>query len=262
MMKLGKSLTAMVAVAAACISLAAIAPSASAQSATTDEAVTSSRSFPKTTTVKKNLLAESTSTSVDSSSNWGGIESLNPPQTKSTAEKEAEAKAAAEAAAQQAAQQTAQQAAAQAQQQAASRSQSRSSLNTSTSSSSTATTVKAPDSASASALVAYAAQFVGVVPYVSGGNTPAGWDCSGFVQYVYAQMGISLPHYSGSQATVGTAVPSLAEAQPGDIIANGVHSGIYVGNGMVVNALNKNAGTVYTPVAYAFSGSYSIRRLL
>ena len=123
-------------------------------------------------------------------------------------------------------------------------------------------TVNPPDSASASALVAYAAQFVGVVPYVSGGNTPAGWDCSGFVQYVFAQMGISLPHYSGAQATLGTAVPSLAEAQPGDIIANAAHAGIYVGNGMVVNALNKNAGTVYTPVAYAFSGSYSIRRLL
>lgn len=244
----------MVAVAAACISLAAIAPSASAQSTTTDEAVTSSRSFPKTTTVKKNLLAESTSTSVDSSTNWGGIESLNPPQTKSTAEKEAEAKAAAE--------QAAAQAAAQAQQQAASRSQSRSSLSTSTSSPSATATVNPPDSASASALVAYAAQFVGVVPYVYGGNTPAGWDCSGFVQYVFAQMGISLPHSSGAQAAVGTAVPSLAEAQPGDIIANGAHSGIYVGNGMVVNALNPKAGTVYTPVAYAYSGSYSIRRLL
>ena len=103
---------------------------------------------------------------------------------------------------------------------------------------------------------------MGVVPYVSGGNTPAGWDCSGFVQYVFAQMGISLPHYSGAQAALGTAVPSLAEAQPGDIIANGAHSGIYVGNGMVVNALNPKAGTVYTPVAYAYSGPYSIRRLL
>ena len=79
-------------------------------------------------------------------------------------------------------------------------------------------TVNPPDSASASALVAYAAQFVGVVPYVSGGNTPAGWDCSGFVQYVFAQMGISLPHSSGAQAAVGTAVPSLAEAQPGETV--------------------------------------------
>lgn len=256
----------MVAVAAACLSLAATASSASAQSSTSATAITSSRSFPKTTTVKKNLLAESTSTSVDSNSNWGGIESLNPPQTKSTAEKEAEAKAAAEKAAAEAAAQAAAQAvaqaAAQAQQQAASRSQSRSSLSASTSSPSATVTVNPPDSASASALVAYAAQFVGVVPYVYGGNTPAGWDCSGFVQYVFAQMGISLPHSSGAQAAVGTAVPSLAEAQPGDIIANGAHSGIYVGNGMVVNALNKNAGTVYTPVAYAFSGSYSIRRLL
>ncbi|MEJ5920941.1 C40 family peptidase [Bifidobacterium thermophilum] len=250
----------MVAVAAACVSLAATASSASAQSSTSATAITSSRSFPKTTTVKKNLLAESTSTSVDSNTNWGGIESLNPPQTKSTAEKEAEAKAAAEKAAAEAAAQ----AAAQAQQQAASRSASRSSLNSSSSSSSSSSTatVNPPDSATANALVAYAAQFVGVAPYVYGGNTPAGWDCSGFVQYVYAQVGISLPHSSGGQAAVGTAVPSLSEAQPGDIIANGTHAAIYVGNGMVVNALNKRAGTVYTPVAYAFDSAYSIRRLL
>ena len=102
-------------------------------------------------------------------------------------------------------------------------------------------------------------QFVGKVPYVSGGNTPSGWDCSGFVQYVYGQMGVSLPHYSGAQATVGRAVGSLADAQPGDIIANAQHAAIYVGNGMVINSqLN---GTRYDPIAWVFPSSYSIRRI-
>ena len=116
-----------------------------------------------------------------------------------------------------------------------------------------------PDGASVSSLLTFANQFVGKVPYVSGGNTPSGWDCSGFVQYVYGQMGISLPHYSGAQATVGRAVGSLADAQPGDIIANAQHAAIYVGNGMVINSqLN---GTRYDPIAWVFPSSYSIRRI-
>ena len=110
-----------------------------------------------------------------------------------------------------------------------------------------------------STLLTFANQFVGKVPYVSGGNTPSGWDCSGFVQYVYGQMGVSLPHYSGAQATVGRAVGSLADAQPGDIIANAQHAAIYVGNGMVINSqLN---GTRYDPIAWVFPSSYSIRRI-
>ena len=120
-------------------------------------------------------------------------------------------------------------------------------------------TVTPPDGASVSSLLTFANQFVGKVPYVSGGNTPSGWDCSGFVQYVYGQMGVSLPHYSGAQATVGRAVGSLADAQPGDIIANAQHAAIYVGNGMVINSqLN---GTRYDPIAWVFPSSYSIRRI-
>ncbi|MDK6642917.1 NlpC/P60 family protein [Alloscardovia omnicolens] len=107
----------------------------------------------------------------------------------------------------------------------------------------------------------YSLQFVGA-PYSWGGNTPAGWDCSGFVQYVYSHFGVSLPRTSGAQAGVGVAVASLAEAQPGDIIANGMHAAIYIGNGMVMNAMNYGLGTKTAPVSYAFSGSYSIRRVL
>lgn len=118
----------------------------------------------------------------------------------------------------------------------------------------------APASATGQALADYALQFQGY-PYVSGGNTPSGWDCSGFVQWVFAQFGVSLPHYSGAQMSVGTAVGSIAEAAPGDIIVNTQHAAIYIGNGMVINALNPAQGTQVTSLA-VFSGGYAIRRVL
>lgn len=241
-----------VAAVAVCATFVAAAPAATA--ADQSGVVASERSFPKTSVARKDVLKESVSTDVKG--NWGGIESLNVPKTKSQAEKDAEAKAEQER--QEAAARAQQEAAAQ-QAAAASRSATRSSLE---SSSSASLTVNPPDSKTAAALVSYAEQFVGQVPYVWGGSTTSGWDCSGFVMYVFAQFGISLPHSSGAQAGYGTAVPSLASAQPGDIIANSAHAGIYVGNGMVVNALNPSQGTRITPVAWAFTGSYSIRRLL
>ena len=241
-----------VAAVAVCATFVAAAPAATA--ADQSGVVASERSFPKTSVARKDVLKESVSTDVKG--NWGGIESLNVPKTKSQAEKDAEAKAEQER--QEAAARAQQEAAAQ-QAAAASRSATRSSLE---SSSSASLTVNPPDSKTAAALVSYAEQFVGQVPYVWGGSTTSGWDCSGFVMYVFAQFGISLPHSSGAQAGYGTAVPSLASAQSGDIIANSAHAGIYVGNGMVVNALNPSQGTQITPVAWAFTGSYSIRRLL
>lgn len=241
-----------VAAVAVCATFVAAAPAATA--ADQSGVVASERSFPKTSVARKDVLKESVSTDVKG--NWGGIESLNVPKTKSQAEKDAEAKAEQER--QEAAARAQQEAAAQ-QAAAASRSATRSSLE---SSSSASLTVNPSDSKTAAALVSYAEQFVGQVPYVWGGSTTSGWDCSGFVMYVFAQFGISLPHSSGAQAGYGTAVPSLASAQPGDIIANSAHAGIYVGNGMVVNALNPSQGTQITPVAWAFTGSYSIRRLL
>ena len=114
-----------------------------------------------------------------------------------------------------------------------------------------------------SSVAGYAASFVGLVPYVWGGTTPAGWDCSGFTQYVFAQFGVSLPHYSGSQANCGMYVDSLANAQPGDLLANGTHAAIYIGGGMVVNALNPYQGTQICSVSGAFGGAgYSIRRIV
>ena len=121
---------------------------------------------------------------------------------------------------------------------------------------------KLPNGKTGKDVVDYAMQFVGRVPYIWAGSTPQGWDCSGYVLYVFSKFGISLPHYSGAQAQAGYAVASIASAKPGDIIANNTHAAIYIGNGRVVNALNPGAGTVVTPVQWAFSGGYQIRRLI
>lgn len=123
-------------------------------------------------------------------------------------------------------------------------------------------TFTAPAGQSSSDVVNYAMQFVGKVPYVWAGSDTSGWDCSGMVAYVYRHFGVNLPHYSGAQAGVGRAIGSLAEAQPGDIIANSTHAAIYIGNGMVVNALNPSEGTTTTPIQWAFRGGYSIRRVI
>lgn len=242
-----------VAAVAVCATFVAAAPAATA--ADQSGVVASERSFPKTSVARKDVLKESVSTDVKG--NWGGIESLNVPKTKSQAEKDAEAKAEPGTPGGGCPRPAGSRGPAGCSRIAFPRP--RPSLE---SSSSASLTVNPPDSKTAAALVSYAEQFVGQVPYVWGGSTTSGWDCSGFVMYVFAQFGISLPHSSGAQAGYGTAVPSLASAQPGDIIANSAHVGIYVGNGMVVNALNPSQGTQITPVAWAFTGSYSIRRLL
>lgn len=120
--------------------------------------------------------------------------------------------------------------------------------------------IKAPNGKTGRDVVNYALQFVGKVPYVWGGTTTRGWDCSGYVQYVYAQFGVNLPRVSGAQAGAGREV-SLSEAKPGDIVANGSHAAIYIGDGMVVNALNPSEGTKVTGLN-VFYGGYSIRRVL
>lgn len=76
------------------------------------------------------------------------------------------------------------------------------------------------------------------VPYVWGGESPAGFDCSGLVKYVFAQHGVDLPHYSGAQFQLGQKVPP-ADLRPGDVVFFGspvYHVGIYVGAGYFVHA--------------------------
>lgn len=85
---------------------------------------------------------------------------------------------------------------------------------------------------SSSAVVAEAMKYLGV-PYVHGGSSPSGFDCSGLVSYVYGQLGIDLPHSSRAYKNVGTRVSS---PQPGDIIVSPGHVGIYVSKNRQIDA--------------------------
>ena len=228
--------------------------------ASSSDYIVSTRSFPKVNTAKTDFFAEATSTDVEDDSNWGGLGSMDVPQTKSQTEKDAEKKAQEEEQARKDAEAAAAAEAAarleREQAEAASRSQEREPIQQQQ----LAAAPEVPASKNGASIAAYAQKFIGA-PYVAGGTTPAGWDCSGFVQYVFAQFGINLPRTSGAQAGVGVAVPSLAQAQPGDILANGMHAAIYIGNGMVINALNPAQGTQITDTS-VFYGGYSIRRVL
>ena len=85
-----------------------------------------------------------------------------------------------------------------------------------------------------SAVVSIGMRYLGV-PYLWGGSTPAGMDCSGFTSYVYAQVGINLPRTSSEQRYAGTEVP-WSQAQPGDLIWSPGHIAIYAGDGMQIEA--------------------------
>lgn len=108
-------------------------------------------------------------------------------------------------------------------------------------------------------VVDYACQFIGN-PYVWGGTSLTnGADCSGFVQSVFANFGISLPRTSSQQRTVGVGV-SYEEALPGDIVCYDGHVGIYVGEGQIVNAMSPSQGIGISPATY--TTILSVRRVL
>ena len=110
-------------------------------------------------------------------------------------------------------------------------------------------------------LCEYAKQFLGN-PYVWGGTSlTKGADCSGFVLSVYKKFGVTLPHYSGSQANSGTKI-KYSEIQPGDLVfyanSSGTinHVAIYIGNGQVIHASSPKTGIKISKYNYRTPGRY------
>ena len=103
--------------------------------------------------------------------------------------------------------------------------------------------------------VAIAERYLGV-PYVWGGASPSGFDCSGLVMYVYGQLGVSLPHNAADQYA---SLPHVSESdlEPGDLVFfDGLgHVGIYIGGGMMIHA--PHTGTVVQIASLSGGGSYA-----
>ena len=119
---------------------------------------------------------------------------------------------------------------------------------------------KAAETVSAATSVIAAIAYTGIGhAYVWGGTSPVtGWDCSGFVQWVYAQAGISIPRTNAWSIMTPTSTP-----QPGDVVVQngGAHVGIYVGNGMMISALNPSQGTLlHSPAATGTSSYYHLNK--
>lgn len=107
-------------------------------------------------------------------------------------------------------------------------------------------------------IIGYAKKYMGV-KYVWGGSTPKGFDCSGFVKYVYNHFGITLNRNSAAQAKNGTKVKK-ADLQPGDLVffdtnggLNGInHVGIYIGGGKMIHSSSYYGGVVITDISSGF----------
>ncbi len=109
------------------------------------------------------------------------------------------------------------------------------------------------DSRRAQQLVAFAKQYLGV-PYVWAGRSPAGFDCSGFISYVYDHFGVSLPRMADEQFTAGLTV-ARRDLQPGDLVFFSTyepgpsHVGIYIGGGQFIHASSGANEVTVTPLA-------------
>ena len=109
------------------------------------------------------------------------------------------------------------------------------------------------------AVADYALQFVGN-PYVYGGTSLTnGADCSGFVMSVYKNFGVSLPHSSAADRSVGAAVNGLENAQPGDLVCYSGHVALYIGNGQIVHASTSKTGIIVSSATYRTP--LSVRRI-
>ena len=98
------------------------------------------------------------------------------------------------------------------------------------------------DAAMGQEIAALARRHVGA-PYRWGGSSPSGFDCSGLVRYVYAQVGVSLPHNAAKQYRLGAPV-AREELEPGDLVFFDRlrHNGIYVGDGRFIHARQTGRG--------------------
>jgi cell wall-associated NlpC family hydrolase len=118
--------------------------------------------------------------------------------------------------------------------------------------------VNPPSGIDGNAVVAYAEQFVGVVPYTGGATPEEGFGCDGLTQYVYGQFGISLPRYVPIQAAAGIRI-SDADARAGDAVVWSGHIGIYDGDGGVIHAPDYGRMVEH---AHSLWGSYYFVRFL
>ncbi len=114
-----------------------------------------------------------------------------------------------------------------------------------------------PGGSGNSAVVAIAQRYLGV-PYVYGGASPSGFDCSGLAMYCYAQVGVGLSHGATDQQHASTPVP-ISALQPGDLVFFGnasysYHVGIYVGGGSMINAPHTGAVVSYGSIGGAWIG--------
>lgn len=125
-------------------------------------------------------------------------------------------------------------------------------------------------SGTAGGLAETAKQLLGT-PYVWGGSSPRGFDCSGFTMYLYKQLGYNLPHTASGQwkSGIGTRVYSISELQPGDLVFFNdpsrnagkacSHAGIYIGNGQHIHASSaRNNGVVISDLTSGYYNKYFI----